>query len=233
MWALNYIIPAEPKHDDELYRLVNLKPWDWGGERKQYNDDLVLQLLRQNPGAARVKYKFRTTRRGTTKLYPLFRIISLGGSLTTIRTCRRAHPEALSVARTDVRGNALHTACSFRSDISVVKYIHRKDPTLVRETNKNRFTPLNLACAHGSSGEVVKFLVKQYPGALDIKNILGETPHAAAVNNGASEEILAALGSTFSSDGMSDTGNSSVSVSVPSLEPTPPDPHPGGATTSS
>ncbi|KAL7528043.1 hypothetical protein ACHAXR_002239 [Thalassiosira sp. AJA248-18] len=226
MWTrcgcLSINTPPEPNHDDVLYGLLNLKPWDWHGERKQYDDDSVLKQLRRNPGAAMVKYEFKRSGRGSTTCYPLFRIISLGGSHKTVKSCHRAYPEALSVARTDARGNVLHTACTFRSNISIVKYIHRKDATLVRMTNKTGFTPLHLACAYGSSAEVVKLLIKWYPEALDMTNVLGETPHASAVNNHASEEIIAALSSPSSGGRMDATGNLSASASVPSMASMPP-----------
>lgn len=224
MWARKFILPSasDPNHDDALYELLNLKPWDWHDERKQYNDDSVLRLLRRNPGAARVKYEFKTVRRGTTKIYPLFRIVSLGGSLKTVKACHHAHPEALSAARTEARGNVLHTACTFRSDVGVVKYIHRKDPTLVRMTNRSRFTPLHLACAHGSSAEVVKLLIEWHPGALDVTNVLGETPHASAINNHASEDVIVALASASSGAGVGKSDRRNSSSTVPSTTSTPP-----------
>jgi len=208
-----FILPSDPNHDDALYELLNIR-------RKQYNDKSVLKLLRHNPGAARVKYEFKRVGRGTT--YPLFCIISLGGSLKTVKACHRACPEALSAARTESKGSVLHTACTFRSDVGVVKYIHRKDPTLVRMTKKHRFTPLHLACAYGSSAEVVKLLIEWHPGALDVTNALGETPHASAINNHASEDVITALASASSGAGAGKSDMRNSSATVPSSTSIPP-----------
>ena len=191
---LNFIVPTAPNTDEVLHQLLDLRP-QIDADRQKYNDDAVLWRIRRNPGSAGVRYKFKTNGRGgTTSMYPVFRIVSLGGSLRTIKTCRAAYADAF-VSRTDSGSTLLHTACIYKSSSRDVKWIYRQHPEAVKVANKHGFTPLHCACAYGSSVEVVKLLIKWYPGALKEKNKLNETPHSSALNNGASDEVLALVDS--------------------------------------
>lgn len=182
----------EPNRDEDLHRLLNLKPWD-EEERRRFDEKAVVDLLRRNPGAAGATYTFKSHNRGTVHRYPLCRLVRLGASFKTVRLCHRSHPAALT-ERTERRGTVLHEACkSRRVDAAVVRYLFRRDPAAAEITNKHAFTPLHCACSYGANAEVVRLLVGWYPAALTMTNKLGETPHMAAVNNGAAADVMEAL----------------------------------------
>ena len=201
IWIFN-LLAAKPNTDDALGALLDLRPWD-DADRRRYDDAAVLRRLRDNPGGAAVRYRFRRTSGPPEEVYPAFRIVSLGGSLRTVRTCRRAYPEAFATRNpppgpenTHCRRappTLLHAACMFRAEAEVVKYVRGQDPTAVAVANRHGYTPLHCACTYGSSAEVVRLLVRWHDGALTLKNRLGERPLDAAVNNGASEEVIEVL----------------------------------------
>ena len=137
MWIFNFIGLAKPNVDDTLHGLLDLKPWD-DAERQRYDDVAVLHRIRRNPGGVAVRYEFRRhpfKKHAMASLYPAFRIVSLGGSLRTIRACKRAYPAAFAV-RNPAPGpkNAhhnlgpptlLHAACMFKAGVAIVEYLHR------------------------------------------------------------------------------------------------------------
>ena len=197
-WVLSFFgVPASPNTDETLRELLDLRP-RIDAERQKYNDAAVLKQIRRNPGSVGVQYQFKTIggdgRGGTTSLYPIFRIIALGGSFKTIKACGAAYPDAF-VSQTDVGSTLLHAACIFKSTARDVKWIYSKNPALVKVANKHGFTPLHCACAYGSSVQVVKLLMKWYPGALKEKNKLNETPYDSAINNCASDEVCSLVNS--------------------------------------
>lgn len=194
-WVLSFFgVPASPNTDETLRELLDLRP-RIDTERQKYNDAAVLKQIRRNPGGVGVQYQFKTNGRGgTISLYPIFRIVALGGSFKTIKACGAAYPDVF-VSRTDVGSTLLHTACIYKSTARDVKWIYSKNPALVKVANKHGFTPLHCACAYGSSVQVVKLLMKWYPGALKEKNKLNETPYDSAINNGASDEVCSLVNS--------------------------------------
>ncbi len=178
----------------KLFDLLDLDP-QRDADREKYNDDAVLKQIRQNPGGAGTRYQLKTNGRGgTTSLYPVFRIVRLGGSLKTIKACRAAYPDAF-VSHSENGGTLLHTACIYKSNARDVKWIYSKYPAAVKVANKHRFTPLHCACAYGSSVEVGKLLIKWYPGALTEKNKLNDTPYDLAIKNGAPVEVCSLVNS--------------------------------------
>lgn len=217
----NFVLAATPNTDDTLHGLLDLRPWD-DADLLQYDDGAVIRCIRKNPGGAAVRYNFKTKngRGGATSLYPVFRIVSLGGSLRTIKTCRAAFSAAFSATHQSEQPvgapmlfgppTLLHTACIYKSSAKVVQWIYRQDPRAVKVTNKYGFTPLHCACAYGASVEVVILLVDWHQSALNAKISLGETPHDSAVNNGASDDVIVAVCSGIN-------GNTHPSSSVTSL----------------
>ncbi|EJK67735.1 hypothetical protein THAOC_11200 [Thalassiosira oceanica] len=188
MWPLN-IMRAEPNHDKDLHRLLDLRPWNQD-ERRQYDDAKVRCQIKRNPGAVAVRYSFRYRRGHTTRCSPIFRVVALGGSLKTVRACHISDRRR-RVARTNEQKNTLlHVACTFRQTAEVVRWIYARDPGAVEAQNRHGLLPLHCAAARGSSAEVVRLLIGWSPEALHSKNILRETPYDAAKHAGASHEVL-------------------------------------------
>jgi len=201
MWIFKFLLPTTPNHDTTLFALLNLRPWD-NPDRQRYNDKAVYRQLRRNPGGASVQYPFQIKKRGgaTTSMHPIFRIVALGGSLSTIKLCKLAFPQALS-ERTELGSTLLHTACIYNASVDVIVWIYKQDVDAVKVANRHGYTPLHCACAYGEcSIEIFQLLIRWYPKAREMKNILGETPYDAALNNDnfnncvGKKEMLAILG---------------------------------------
>jgi len=99
-------------------------------------------------------------------------IASQQGHLQVVKILldRGANPKL----RTAYGSTALHLA-SQKGHLDVVKALVEKDPTLVDQITKNKFTCINLAENHGYS-EVAKFL-KEFQLGLDDRSSQGEKTH--------------------------------------------------------
>jgi len=191
MWPLN-IMRAEPNYDEDLHRLLDLRPWN-RDERRKYDDAKVRRQIKRNPGAVAIRYNFRFKRGHTRSSSPIFRVVALGGSLRTVRACHMSDRRR-QAARTNYQKNTLlHVACTFRQTVEVVRWILARDPCAVEARNRYGFTPLHCAAAYGSSADVVRLLIGWCPEAVHSRNILKETPYDAAKHAGASREVLELL----------------------------------------
>ena len=187
----------DPEPDVLISEIVKWSPLD-AEDRAKYEeaDVTVKRLLRRKPDAVRAMYEFKLGGRGnpTVKRYPLSHLVAMGASEQVVRLAMKACPEALQPSR-DFRSTALHTACSFNTDIEVVKCIYQKHPDAIKETTNYVYLPLHNACQTSApepcSLELVQFLVEAYPTGLMTMNKLGDTPlRTAQRNENISKDVL-------------------------------------------
>ena len=153
------------------------------------------KYIRRHPEALEQKYDFPVGRGGlTVSRYPLSALVALGASLSLVKLAIKANPSALKSSQ-DLSSTVLHTACSFDTDMEVIRYIYHKHPDAIEETTKLVFLPLHNACAkENPSLEVIQFLVEEYPEGLMAINKLGDTPlRIAKRNKTATTEVLSYL----------------------------------------
>ena len=189
----NPIKEEDLEQDSTFFGMICFNPSN-SEELAQYNDCAVKKYIRRHPEAFKVTYDFQVGGRGrlTVARYPLYALVALGASLSTIKAAIKAHPAALKASK-DFNSTVLHAACSvLKPDMDVVKYIYTKHPQAIRETTKLVYLPLHNACQTSvPSFELVKFLVEEYPEGLMCITKLGDTPLRCAQRNKAMpEEIL-------------------------------------------
>ena len=186
-------VPAA--QDPKFFELIQLNPSD-PQERAKFDEKQVKRYIRQNPGAVKAVYDFPVGGRGqqTVSRHPLSALVALGASRSLVKAAIKANPTALKACK-DFGSTALHTACSFDTDMDVVRYLHEKHPQAIQGTTKLVFLPLHNACAKTNpSLEMIQFLVQEYPKGLLAINKLGDTPVRTAQRNAsASKEVLAYL----------------------------------------
>lgn len=189
----NSIKEADLEQDGTFFDMICFNPSN-PEELAQYNDCAVKKYIRRHPQALKVTYDFQVGGRGrlTVARYPVYALVALGASLSTIKQAIKAYPAALEASK-DFNSTVLHAACSvLKTDMDVVKYIYTKYPSAIRETTKLVYLPLHNACQTAApSFELIKFLVEEHPEGLMCITKLGDTPLRSARRNKAMpEEIL-------------------------------------------
>ena len=161
---------ADIDPDPELFRLLNLHPWD-KAQLSLYNDDSVQQVLLKNPTAARAYYTFKAQGRGYTTRPPIYRAIALGSSLRTIELLVEYNPSVMELDRST---NSI-SANGDDGDESTALYI----PKQTKQGIDGGTTPLHAACASAyfpSSVEIINYLLELCPMAVTVTTRYGYTP---------------------------------------------------------
>lgn len=174
--------------DDNLFQLIDYPPWD-REERTKFDEEAVFDYIAQNPHCVRAEYSFKNKNRGSTRNYPLSRLIALGASLKLVRKVHKLYPPAMT-STNEFRSTTLHAACMYPSSLEVLQYILEHNSEAIRQTSRHVFLPLHQACQADIpapiSLEAVKILVVSYPEALLKINKLGDIPLSTAQRNNAS-----------------------------------------------
>lgn len=186
------------EQDPVFFSMIKYNPMD-AQERAKYDDLAVKKYIKRHPEALKAKYDFQVGGRGrlTVSRYPLSALVALGASLSVVRFAIKVNPSALEASK-DFHSTALHTACSFNTDMKVVRYIYNKCPSAITETTKLVYLPLHNACQASKEEtpmlEVIQFLVEEYPEGLMEINKLGDTPlRMAQRNSSMPKEVLELL----------------------------------------
>ena len=192
----------EFEQDIDRYELILHRPWK-PEERVKYDDDAIFWYARHHPHSFRVRYNFGKQGRGTSKHFPLNRIVSLGASLRTVKAVVAAYPPALMFRHHQQRTTALHAACAFPSarhgqQAGVLRFLLDRHPPAVSQTNRHAFLPIHNACGACLPSSVsltaLQLLVEAYPPSISRTNKLGETPLQVARRNPESRpEVLGYL----------------------------------------
>ena len=180
----------ELEPDSEFFSMICFNPSD-PQERSKYNDCAVKKYIRRHPEALKVTYDFQVKGRGnlTVTRYPIYALVALGASLSTIKMAIKANPDAVKVSN-DFNSTLLHAACSVREiDMDVIRYIYSKYPAAICKSTKLVYLPLHNACQSAApSLELIQFLVEEYPKSLMAITKLGDTPLRSAQRNKAMPE---------------------------------------------
>lgn len=175
----------EIEPDSEFFSMICFNPSD-PQERSKYNDCAVKKYIRRHPEALKVTYDFQVGGRGrlTVARYPVYALVALGASLSTIKLALKANPEAV-MATNDFNSTLLHAACSIiKVDMEVVRYIYAKYPAAISKTTRLVYLPLHNACQSAApSFDLIQFLVEEYPEGLMAITKLGDTPLRSAQRN--------------------------------------------------
>jgi len=178
----------------ELLRLIDLCPF-LASEKSAYDDAAVLNLLTYHPTAANKRHSYRCgIGTATSKAYPLALVVALGGSIDVVKRMINACPMALN-EKLSGRRNVLHYAIAEGVDISIIQYLTRCNPSLVKEVDSFHAIPLHLASTYypTSSIDVIRHLLQLYPhgaGCLDNKS---QTPLHRACRSRASLDKIQCL----------------------------------------
>ena len=185
----------ELEPDSEFFSMICFNPSD-PQERSKYNDCAVKKYIRRHPEALKVTYDFQVKGRGnlTVTRYPIYALVALGASLSTIKMAIKANPDAVKVSN-DFNSTLLHAACSVREiDMDVIRYIYSKYPAAICKSTKLVYLPLHNACQSAApSLELIQFLVEEYPKSLMAITKLGDTPLRSAQRNKAMPEDVLQL----------------------------------------
>jgi hypothetical protein len=129
---------AEESDDETAFvRLLNSDPWDEGS---QLDESKLLNCINCFPHYCSVKHSFEGFH---GSIYPLSAICALGASLSTIKKCYQAFPDAITKADAWV-GTCLHYACSYRAPFPVVEYLAKKNPLALKAVNQFSRLPLHM-----------------------------------------------------------------------------------------
>ena len=164
---------ADIDPDPELFRLLNLHPWD-KVQLSSYNDGSVQQVLLKNPTAACAYYTFKAQGRGYTTRPPIYRAIALGSSLRTIQLLVKYNPSVMELDRSTNNIN-INANGDDGGDRSSALYI----PKQMKQGVDGGSTPLHAACASAyfpSSVEIINYLIELCPMAVTVTTKYGYTP---------------------------------------------------------
>lgn len=185
---LDFDVKEETEKDEELYELIQHKPWI-PEDRAKYDDEIVYWYAKNQPASFRARYDFEKQGRGQSSQFPLNRVLALGATLRTAEAVVMAYPPALLYRHHLLKTTPLHSACSFPSPFQagVIQFLLDLSPDAVKETNRHAFLPIHNACCASVPSpiglEAIQILVEAYPRSILQTNKLGETPVQAAKRN--------------------------------------------------
>uniref|UniRef100_A0A6V2AND4 Uncharacterized protein n=1 Tax=Ditylum brightwellii TaxID=49249 RepID=A0A6V2AND4_9STRA len=172
--------PKETQTD--LFSLLNLDPNN-RVERKQVDNEAIMQEIERTPEAAKRTYAFKNVRYSDSvssndtgySCYPLHQAIMLGASLDVIDALHRCYPPATQ-AELKSGSTALHLSFRYLSPPKVVLYLADKMPLVIRQESPSWCTVLHCACKYDQPLTVIQSLLEQWPEASLKQNAGGLTP---------------------------------------------------------
>mmetsp|Transcript_19385 Transcript_19385/g.33265 ORF Transcript_19385/g.33265 Transcript_19385/m.33265 type:complete len:368 (-) Transcript_19385:74-1177(-) len=189
-------VPPEGCGDEDFLCLVDLCPF-LASDKRKYDNEAVLNILRKNPSVACLRHSYRCGIGNTNKVHPLALVVALGGSLEVVQLMVQSCPEALDEKLSGKR-NVLHYAIAEGVDVSVIRYLTSQNPALVLEVDSFQAIPLHLASTYPSSSiDVLLHLLRVHPdldGGAKSLDYRGQTPlHRACKSRADLIKVLALL----------------------------------------
>jgi hypothetical protein len=117
--------------------LLNLDPWD---KTSKLNESQIVHVIDNCPAFCSVKYTFEGFH---GSLFPLSALCALDASISTIKKCYQAFPDAITKADAWV-GTSLHYACSYHASLDVVEFLAKKNPLALKSVNQFHRLPLHM-----------------------------------------------------------------------------------------